>query len=286
MIPINFIAQWRQQAPWVYQSQIEQDLVLSRALVELYQHTVIQNSLAFRGGTALNKLFVKPAARYSEDLDFVLVDDAPIGHIFSAIREALDPWLGTAKWKQTARSAKLIYRFSSEDEPPVPLRVKIEINTVEAFNLYGYRQHNYSVESRWFSGSSQIRTYNLEELMGTKLRALYQRSKGRDLFDLWLSINQLNVNCSQVLEAFQRYNAFNQTAISRAELEKNLTFKMRTSSFNQDVGPLLAGNIPWNPETAYRSVMSALVSKLPGEPWKNLDEHSENLQPVVGEIHG
>ncbi|MEN8236827.1 MAG: nucleotidyl transferase AbiEii/AbiGii toxin family protein [Pseudomonadota bacterium] len=120
------------------------ELGLSRALIELYQHPVIQNSLAFRGGTALNKLFVKPAARYSEDLDFVLVDDAPIGHILSAIREALDPWLGAAKWKQTERSAKLVYRFSSENEPPVPLRVKIEINTVEAFNLYGYCHHNYS----------------------------------------------------------------------------------------------------------------------------------------------
>jgi predicted nucleotidyltransferase component of viral defense system len=71
MIPINIIKQWRQQAPWIYQSQVEQDLILSRALVALYQNELIQQTLAFRGGTARNKFFIKPAARYSEDLDFV-----------------------------------------------------------------------------------------------------------------------------------------------------------------------------------------------------------------------
>src|SRR5579872_123477 len=185
MIPINTVKQWRQQAPWIYQSQVEQDLILSRALVALYQNKLIQQTLAFRGGTALNKLFIKPAARYSEDLDFVQVNDEPIGHILTAIRQVLDPWLGNARWKQGGRSVKLIYRFQSEDTPPVPLRLKIEINTIEFFTLYGYENYSHEVDSRWFSGQANIRSYQLEELMGTKLRALYQRSKGRDLFDLW-----------------------------------------------------------------------------------------------------
>ena len=100
MIPISAITQWRKQASWIYQSQIEQDLVLSRALIALYQHEGIQKTLAFRGGTALNKLFVDKPARYSEDLDFVLIQDEPIGHVLTAIRDALDPWLGQARWKQ------------------------------------------------------------------------------------------------------------------------------------------------------------------------------------------
>ena len=178
------IKEWRQQTSWVYQSQVEQDLVLSRALIALYQDELIRQTLAFRGGTALNKLFIKPAARYSEDLDFVQMKDEPIGHILTAVRKALDPWLGEARWKQGPRSAKLIYRFQSEDNPPVPLRLKIEINTTESFTLYGYQNHEYGIESRWFTEQTTIKTYQLEELMGTKLRALYQRLKGRDLFDL------------------------------------------------------------------------------------------------------
>ena len=156
MIPINAITQWRQSAPWLYQSQIEQDLVLSRALVCLYQHEVIQKTLAFQGGTALNKLFVENPARYSEDLDFVQMNDEPIGNILTAIRESLDPWLGPARWKQSERSARLHYRFQSEDQPPVSLRLKIDINTIEPFTLFGYEYKEYGIDNQWFSGASSI----------------------------------------------------------------------------------------------------------------------------------
>jgi predicted nucleotidyltransferase component of viral defense system len=270
MIPINFLKQWRQQAPWIYQSQVEQDLILSRALVALYQHELIQRTLAFRGGTALNKIFIKPAARYSEDLDFVQINNEPIGHILTAIRQVLDPWLGIARWKQTDRSAKLIYRFQSEDTPPVPLRLKIEINTIEFFTLYGYQDHPYKINSPWFAGQANIRSYQLEELMGTKLRALYQRTKGRDLFDLWFGITKLNMDCQKVVEAFHQYNMKNQVSISRAGFEKNLVPKMEQLEFTGDVKALLSDDITWDPTRAYSSVMDSLVSKLPGQPWKRL----------------
>jgi len=272
MIPINIIKQWRQEAPWIYQSQIEQDLVLSRALISLYQNDIIQQSLAFRGGTALNKLFVKPAPRYSEDIDLVQVNDEPIGCIFEAIREVLAPWLGEAKWKQSSRSAKLIYRFQSEDNPPVSLRLKIEINTNEFFTLYGYKHHDYFINTRWYSGGAKIRTYELEELMGTKLRALYQRSKGRDLFDLWLGISKLNMDCEKVIDVFNHYNKVNQVSISRAQFEKNLIPKMEMVEFVGDVSAIVSDEIKWNPMEAYAFVMDNLVSKLKGSPWKRTEE--------------
>lgn len=268
MIPINAITQWRQKSPWLYQSQIEQDLVLSRALVALYQHKTIQDMLAFRGGTALNKLFVEHPARYSEDLDFVLIHDAPIGEILSAVRGALDSWLGPARWKQSERSARLIYRFQSEDQPPVPLRLKIEINTVEAFTLFGYEHKEYEVNNQWFSGKARVNTYCIEELMGTKLRALYERSKGRDLYDLWLGIDHLNMDCEKVLEAFQYYNRANKISISRAEFERNLLWKMQMQEFLKDTTLVLANNTDWNPSLAEKLVMKKLIEKLPGEAWK------------------
>lgn len=271
MIPISAITQWRKQASWIYQSQIEQDLVLSRALIALYQHEGIQKTLAFRGGTALNKLFVDKPARYSEDLDFVLIQDEPIGHVLTAIRDALDPWLGQARWKQSDRSARLIYRFQSEDQPPVSLRLKIEINTVEAFTLFGYQHKEYVVDNQWFSGKAIINTYCIEELMGTKLRALYQRAKGRDLYDLWLGIEHLNMDCEKVLKAFHHYNQFNKISISRAEFEKNLLLKMQMQEFLKDATLVLANSAHWNPIAGAELVMKRLIEKLPGEPWKLRD---------------
>lgn len=71
MIPKDFITEWRAHAPWVADRQVEQDLVISRALVELFSRPTIASALAFRGGTALYKLHLRPAARYSEDIDLV-----------------------------------------------------------------------------------------------------------------------------------------------------------------------------------------------------------------------
>lgn len=132
MIPQYVIQQWKSTAPWQTNTQVEHDLILTKALITLYQNQTIRENLAFRGGTALNKCHFKPAARYSEDLDFVLISDVPVGDTISAIRSVLDPWLGKARWTQTEKFKKLTYRFMSEDSPPRPLRLKIEINALLA----------------------------------------------------------------------------------------------------------------------------------------------------------
>lgn len=99
MIPRDFITEWRAQAPWVQDFQVEQDLVICRALVAIFSHPLLSQSLAFRGGTALYKLHIKPAARYSEDIDLVQVKAEPAGPLMTALREVLDPWLGEPRWK-------------------------------------------------------------------------------------------------------------------------------------------------------------------------------------------
>jgi hypothetical protein len=53
LIPRDYITEWRAQAPWVQDIQVEQDLVICRALVEIFSHPVLSKALAFRGGTAL-----------------------------------------------------------------------------------------------------------------------------------------------------------------------------------------------------------------------------------------
>ncbi len=68
MIPKIFIEKWQQNAPWQSLDMVEQDLIINRSLVSLYQNQKIKESLIFRGGTALNKIYLKPSARYSEDL--------------------------------------------------------------------------------------------------------------------------------------------------------------------------------------------------------------------------
>ena len=151
MIPQDFITEWREKSPWMQLSQVEQDLVICRALVEIFNHPALKEKLAFRGGTALFKLHM-PAARYSEDIDLVQVEGGGIGPLMNGIREVLTPWLGEPKWKQSQGRVTFRYRFESEEG--VPLSLKVEINSREHFSVFGFRKQPFAVESRWFAGAA------------------------------------------------------------------------------------------------------------------------------------
>jgi predicted nucleotidyltransferase component of viral defense system len=71
MIPRDVLAEWREEAAWARDANVEQDLVISRAIVEIFRDPELGQALAFRGGTALHKVHIRPAARYSEDIDLV-----------------------------------------------------------------------------------------------------------------------------------------------------------------------------------------------------------------------
>ena len=131
MIPRAYITEWRFRAPWAEDAQVEQDLVICRALVDIFTDPGLAETLAFRGGTALYKLYLTPPVRYSEDIDLVRVGPGPAGPLMDRLRNALDPWLGEARWKQTQGRVTLNYRFMSEGPPAAPLRLKVEINTRE-----------------------------------------------------------------------------------------------------------------------------------------------------------
>jgi predicted nucleotidyltransferase component of viral defense system len=87
MIQNIYLDEWRHVAPWSDDGMVEQDLVISRILVELFNHPAISNSFAFRGGTAIYKLFSTLPVRYSEDIDLVQVKAEPIGESVNAIRD-------------------------------------------------------------------------------------------------------------------------------------------------------------------------------------------------------
>lgn len=263
MIPRGHILDWRSEAPWPRESQVEQDLVISRAVVEIFSHPLLREALAFRGGTALYKLHLKPAARYSEDIDLVQTRAEPAGAMMDALRDTLTPWLGKPQWKQTEGRVTFGYRFSSEGMPPIPLKLKVEINTREHFSIYGLQKVPFTVSSRWFSGSCDVCSYELDELLGTKLRALYQRKQGRDLFDLAVALNNPSVRPDRIVASFTEYMKREGKKVSRTLFEQNLAAKMTDPEFTADIGPLLADGYSWDIHAAAPLVASRLIGLLP-----------------------
>lgn len=252
MIAREHINEWREHAPWISDAQVEQDLVISRALVEIFGDPVLARRLAFRGGTALFKLHLRPPARYSEDIDLVQISAEPIGETFDAVRAVLDPWLGPPRRDIKEGRVNLVYRFNSEDLPARPLRLTIEINSREHFTELGHVRMALAVHSRWWSGSADITTFTLEEMLGTKLRALYQRRKGRDVFDLWYALTQGAAAPERVVACFDRYMREGGHRVSRIEFVNNLQRKRADPLFRADMSPLLRPGIGWDVDLAVR----------------------------------
>jgi predicted nucleotidyltransferase component of viral defense system len=262
MIPQAAITHWRNVAPWPHDAQVEQDLILCRALVEIFQDAAAAKALLLRGGTALHKLFVASPQRYSEDIDLVQVSAGPIGPVLDAIRSRLDRLLGAPRRESGPDNVTLRYRMESEIAPVVPIRLKIEINTREHFSVFGAIGHPFAIRSPWFEGGAEVRTYSLDELMATKLRALYQRRKGRDLFDLWLGLGMKGSDPRRIAEAFRKYMTAEGSRVSRKEFESNLMAKVALRQFNDDLNPLLAAAVRYDARAAARLVLERLIANL------------------------
>ena len=99
MVPLSAITQWTNTVPWIDLKQVEQDLIICRAIVSIYNDEFLSSRLAFRGGTALHKLYLSPQPRYSEDIDLVQTVSEPISPILNRLRKVLS-FLGVPSVKQ------------------------------------------------------------------------------------------------------------------------------------------------------------------------------------------
>lgn len=262
MIPEFAIREWNEQVPWTESEQVEQDLLICRALTEIYKDEYLASHLAFRGGTALHKLFLAPQPRYSEDIDLVQVNAEPIKETYDRIRVAL-AFLGEPKVKQKKHNNTLIFRVESEIPPVVPIHLKVEINCKEHFHVLPMQEIPFSVSNKWYNGECKVLTYQLDELAGTKLRALYQRRKGRDLYDLYKVLATTDVNTDNVLTCYQKYMDFVVDHIpTYKEFILNMENKMLDDEFLGDTRQLLRPDEDFDPQQGYELVRSMLIDRL------------------------
>lgn len=249
--------------PWQTNEQVEQDLVISRTLIEIFSDEWLAGSLAFRGGTALHKLYLQPQPRYSEDIDLVQVRAEPIKETVQRLQAALG-FLGEPSVKPRRDGTQIIYRFDSEIPPSIRLRWKVEVNTREHFTVHGLQQFLFEVKSSWFEGSCPLTTYCLEELLGTKLRALYQRRKGRDLYDIFIALTQKqDLDIGALLYSYREYMNFSvEKPPTQREYILNMEAKIKDTEFLGDTTALLRPDVPYDPKPAYEFIKTTLIERI------------------------
>ena len=273
MIPAQNIVAWGNVAPWADPRQVEQDLIISRALVEIFSDPMLRRELRIRGGTALNKLHFPAPMRYSEDIDLVRTSTGPIGPILDRLRVVLEPWLGRARFDRSPVAPKFRFRVEAEDGSGVSIRLKIEVNTGEIEAFDGPTALPLEVANPWFSGKAAIPTFSREEMMATKLRALLQRDKGRDLYDLAHALEVFEgLDADRIVEVLGCYLDLSGRAISRAQAQGRMFAKLAQPRLWLDMRPLLPAAraealTDESTAEAFRRVFTTLVDRLPGEPW-------------------
>lgn len=258
MIPQADITAWGVTRPWPNPDAIEQDLLLARTIVAIYQHPVLSGELVFRGGTALHQVHLPSPWRYSEDLDFVRRTNSKIGPILDALRDDVAAECGLqVRSVDLKRVPKVKLRGPATSDPGRFLNLKIEMNTHETSPALDLITMPFRVSSNWFTGSAQVLTFQPAELVSTKLRALYQRKKGRDLFDLWLALNDMKLPPQEILAAFLPYRP--QGAYTSTLAIANLESKLSEVEFRDDLRPLVAA---WPPGYDIDSAGAQVISEL------------------------
>ena len=254
MIPYNTITAWGVSHPWVTREQIEQDMLLSKAICDIYNNEKLANELIFRGGTALNKVILSEPYRYSEDLDFVRTSTGGIGDIMKELTY-IGKTTGYEVKTKIGQYPKLYWLTQAQTGHKI--RIKIEINTQERTPVLPIVTTIHSIKSDWYSSESKIISYRPEEIAATKIRALYQRSKGRDLFDLWLLTTDVGVEIDLVLKAFSIYRPIGYT---RQKGIDNLLLKMKNTGFISDIKNLLSPRIDYYPDKAVEIVIDKYLN--------------------------
>jgi len=254
MIPYNTITAWSVTHPWITREQIEQDLLLSKAIIDIYSNKILSDELIFRGGTALHKLIMPYPIRYSEDLDFVRTSTGGIGDIINILRDIGEKSGYTVKVR-LEKYPKIFWHCEAQTERKI--KIKIEINTFERTPALPLACTVHSIHTDWFSGDAMVKMFKSEEMAATKLRALYQRTKGRDLLDLWLMTNKVDIDPDLVCRAFSTYRPEGFTA-KKAIL--NLEKKLTDSLFLTDINNLVSGKLEnYNAENAAKQVIDLFL---------------------------
>jgi predicted nucleotidyltransferase component of viral defense system len=269
----------QQAVPWPALRQVEQDLLLSQAMLAIFDDGFLKGQVAMRGGTILHKVHLAPAARYSEDIDLVAIGKRPEAQIRAALKRVLKDVLGAHKveaWEELrlavrnavrpSRVLRLTYEVPSVSDAGGPLTVVVEANVTERTPHRPIVELPFELPFRGAPLRAQVNSFDLHEMLGTKLRALFQRKRGRDLFDLFWALRSESgqrVDPGEVVASFRHYLRREGTAPRRGEFLERLEAHLADAGFRRDMERLLRAGLEYDPRAAGLLVRERLLALLP-----------------------
>lgn len=266
------------EVPWPTLRQVEQDLLLSRAMVSIFSDKFLCQQVAMRGGTLLHQLYLVPPSRFSEDIDLVVSGDRPEDHIRKALRRVLADVLGSPKasvWDtvglavrnavRPSRILRMTFVVPSAIGQGPAIEIVVEVNVTERTSHRAMVALPFTFVFRRDSVNALINGYDIHEMLGTKMRALFQRKRGRDLFDLYWAIEHAipSVDCTAVVDSFLHYLRQEGSAVRRKEFIVTLESYVSDRGFRSDTDSLLCKGVEYDPRRAAECIKTKLLKLLP-----------------------
>lgn len=246
---------------------LERDYCLAWFLAGL-SRSELRYKLAFKGGTAIKRCYFGEY-RFSEDLDFTIVEEVPLGSIHSALESI---------YVEVFRESGVAFRFSREDrkkhlnshtfylayEGPLPStstkEVKVDLTVSERLVcpleqrpvVRGYTEYADLPEDR------EVQVYSLGEIAVEKIAALSDRARNepRDLFDIWYLTSLGHIDLAMLIPEIDSKLAFRSRTrdglaeeLARKEKRYEKLWSTRLSAQMAELPPF---------KEVYRSVVRAM----------------------------
>lgn len=258
------IRSWADEIGTANQLLAEQDFRLVHLLAAIAENTDTAQKLYLKGGTAINKLYLQDRglSRLSVDLDFNHIGSKE--QVFKERNEVINQLLkiiqshnntyhlevSEKRYEQTTIRAAYTSLAGS-----APQRIKIEISHVERFPILPTLMKPLSLPRE---GKVAVTTYKLEELISTKIRALYDRLKGRDVYDMWSANRVESLDKTAVRKLFLYYFYRDRKVFNPKTFAQRMQKAISENTISDDVSGFVRPNLSFDLRQASKDVVNWL----------------------------
>ncbi|MCY4562100.1 MAG: nucleotidyl transferase AbiEii/AbiGii toxin family protein [Flavobacteriaceae bacterium] len=261
------IIEWSEKEKFQDDKHAEKDLYIE-SLLKLFSFSKwLLKHLIFKGGTALHKMHFEKSLRFSEDIDFEHKGNQDIGRTLNEMKLIFGKANLNIEINRNKNNYEILCSYPSHTTTK-PGKLKIEISDREDFSVLGYTQKRLHLNNVCFSSDIMMNTYNINEILSQKTRALYQRDKGRDLYDLYVSRLHPDFDMKKIAQCFIRHMTVKKdgkaiTNIPTAEnFIKRLKRKEKAPHFLRDVHGVLKTDVEYNQKHAFEWIKEKFVPNL------------------------
>lgn len=173
-----------------------------------------------------------------------------------------DVIVGVRNMVSSSRIIRQSYAFTPTQQGAPKAKLKVEVNCSAHDPVYKI----VTIPFDTGSGIVDLKTYDIDEMLGTKMRALFQRDQSRDIFDLNRALTDptplYRPDPDRIVFAFRKYMTDEGSKVDVDAFRRNLSRKLTMPSFRDDMNQMLRPGTSFDIDAAARPVTNELIDRL------------------------